>query len=103
MRLTDRQIQVVKDAVARCFEQDAVVWVFGSRVDDRRRGGDFDFYIETPLQDSDDIVAKKLDLLADLHATPEFEDEKIDIVVNSAISGEDLPIYDVARREGVRL
>lgn len=77
--------------------------MFGSRIDDQRRGGDYDFYIETPIDDPDEIVADKLKVLADLHATPEFEGEKIDIVIRSAVPGPELPIYKVAREQGVHL
>jgi predicted nucleotidyltransferase len=47
MRLIQEQIQIIKAAVAREFEPDARICLFGSRVDDRRRGGDVDLYVET--------------------------------------------------------
>jgi len=103
MRLTPKQVQCLKGAVARHFGQSAQIWVFGSRIDDQRRGGDYDFYIETSINDPDEIVADKLNVLADLHATPEFEGEKIDIVIRSAVPGPELPIYKVARETGVPL
>ncbi len=90
MRLSPKQL---KEVVARHFGKNACIWVFGSRVDDQRRGGDYDFYIETSKADPDEIVADKLNMLADLHASPEFEGEKIDLVIRSAIPGPELPIY----------
>lgn len=83
MRLTQAQIQLVKDAVARHFGASARVWLFGSRLDDGRRGGDFDFYVETDMDDPEAIIDRKLELLAHLHATPAFEGEKIDLIIKS--------------------
>ncbi len=103
MRLTPAQIQLVKDAVARHFGTIARVWLFGSRLDDARRGGDFDFYVETDLSDPAAIIDGKLELLAHLHATPAFEEEKIDLIIKPALPGPYPPIYQVVRREGVVL
>ena len=77
--------------------------MFGSRVDDSRRGGDFDFYVETDIDDPQEIINGKLDLLADLHAANDFEDEKIDLIVKPALPGPYPPIYQVARHEGIPL
>jgi predicted nucleotidyltransferase len=51
MRLTSSQIRVILDAVARETGAGARVVLYGSRVDDRRYGGDIDLLIEsfTPL------------------------------------------------------
>jgi predicted nucleotidyltransferase len=103
MRLTQAQIELVKEAVARHFGTTARVWLFGSRLDDERRGGDFDFYVETDLGDPAAIIDRKLELLAELHATPPFEGDKIDLIIRANLPGPYPPIYQVARREGVPL
>ncbi len=103
MRITSRQLNTLKTAVARRFGAEARVWLFGSRVDEQRRGGDFDFYLETTLTDPDDIMNRKIGLLADLHATPDFEDEKIDLVIYPLMLGPELPIYRIAKAEGKKL
>ena len=48
MRLTESQVALIKSAAAEVFGKQAQVWLFGSRVDDTRRGGDIDLYIELP-------------------------------------------------------
>ncbi|MDD1650892.1 MAG: nucleotidyltransferase domain-containing protein [Methylococcaceae bacterium] len=104
MRLSPRQINTLKSAVSRHFGPGARVWLFGSRLDDGRRGGDYDFYLETELTNPDQILDGKIHLLADLHATPEFEDEKIDVVIRPLASwSTELPIYRIARQEGIAL
>ncbi len=103
MRITPTQVRLVKNAVSRYLGDRSRVWVFGSRVDDRRRGGDYDFYIETLLKKPEKIVSGKLELLAYLHGTRDFEGEKIDIVIRAAVPGPDLPIYKVAKEDGIPL
>jgi len=103
MRLTPAQIDTVKAAVARHFGPAARVALFGSRRDNDRRGGDFDFYIETDLTDADWLFDRKLKLLADLHASPAFADEKIDLLVRGHLPGAWPSIYDIARRDGLPL
>ncbi len=46
MRLAPHEIAAITETAARVFGPDATVRLFGSRADDRRRGGDIDLYIE---------------------------------------------------------
>lgn len=103
MRVTPEQIKVFDAFAHRYFGDDARLWLFGSRVDDRRKGGDYDFLVETALSDADDIIERKIALLAELQSTAQFEDEKIDIVVKRRASTFEMPIYEVAKHEGVRI
>ena len=45
MRLTDVQIAAIREATAEVFGPEAQVWLFGSRVEDSKRGGDIDLLI----------------------------------------------------------
>ncbi len=103
MRVTPDQLKVFDVFAHRFFGEDAVLWLFGSRVDDKKKGGDYDFLVETALSDADEIIERKIALLAELQSTAQFEDEKIDIVVKRRVSSFEMPIYQVARREGVRI
>ncbi len=94
---------LLRSAVVRRFGAESVLWLFGSRVHDAQRGGDVDLYLETTESDADRLVDSKLRFLADLHDTPEFEGERIDLVIRSPLHDSDLPVHRVARAEGVRL
>lgn len=48
MRLKPDQIAFIKTTVAEHFGVGARVRLFGSRVDDAKRGGDIDLYVEPP-------------------------------------------------------
>jgi hypothetical protein len=47
MRLTELQIAAIRETAAEIFGNDAGVWLFGSRTDDQKRGGDIDLLIQT--------------------------------------------------------
>lgn len=81
MRLTTRQQSTLRAAVHRHFGPQARLWLFGTRVDDGARGGDFDVMVQADAADAHGLYSAKLSLLADLHATPEFEGERIDVVL----------------------
>ncbi len=103
MRVTPQQAETVRMLAHRHFGEDAVVWLFGSRVDDGKKGGDYDFLIETSLDQPDVIIARKIALIVELQSSLPFEDEKIDMIVKRRSSGFEMPIYAVAMEEGVRL
>jgi predicted nucleotidyltransferase len=94
MRLTDQQAQLIKNRVRRYFGANTKVWLFGSRVDDGRKGGDVDLYIEPEFADLTSELKCKIDLEDDL-------DLHVDLVIN--LTGKDDPIYGIAKNEGIRL
>ena len=91
MRLTARQRATLVAAVRRHFGPQARLWLFGSRVDDSARGGGFDLMVQADGADADGLYGARLAQLADLHDTPEFEGERIDLVLFS-------PVLDTALR-----
>lgn len=95
MRLSDAQRQSILFAARRNFGDDARIWLFGSRVDDERRGGDVDLYIEAsnpyPL-----VTALQCKL-----ALEESLDLHVDLLVNDRHQSK--PIFQIARETGVQL
>ena len=55
------------------------------------------------MLDADEIIEQKILLLTKLQGTVQFEDEKIDIIVKRRTGAFEMPIYQVAMHEGVRL
>ncbi len=47
MRLTDNDKRAIKETFFEIFE-DGKIYLFGSRADDTKRGGDIDLYIPSP-------------------------------------------------------
>ena len=96
MRLSHPEQQALHDASLRWFG--VAPRLFGSRVDDAGRGGDIDLYIETDLA-AQDAFERETRMAAELYRV--LGDRKVDIVVNTGRL--DLPIYRVARAQGVWL
>lgn len=72
----------------------AGVWLFGSRLDDRKRGGDLDLYVEAPPHSLMDEVRCRLQL-------EEALDMPVDLVVRPP--GDESAIARIAKIEGVAL
>ena len=98
MRLTEYQANLIKELSRKFFGENVKVFLFGSRVDDTKKGGDIDIYIETTNL-HEDIFGKKIGMLVELEK--KMGQRKIDIVVNNFSSH--LDVYDVAKREGILL
>jgi predicted nucleotidyltransferase len=95
MRLTPIQHQQILQSAHQSFGADANVWLFGSRVDDARRGGDVDLYVETTQTNT------FLPALYCKIALEEFLDLHVDLVVKE--QGKYKPIYQIAKTQGVQL
>jgi len=94
MRINPEQVELAVRVIHRYFA-DAAVWLFGSRVDDNRKGGDFDFYVETSQTDIALAVARARGDLTDCLGM------KVDLAVNNHTG--DKPIFRIARASGIRL
>lgn len=99
MRIAPSEAKIIKETASAIFGEHAAVWLFGSRVDDTKKGGDIDLYVELPPEDYD--YAKKVRFWCEL--VNNLGDQKIDIVINKTGVSPHLPIHDVARTRGVRL
>ncbi len=47
MRVSQKEIQIIKDTIYKYFSNNVEIFLFGSRVDDNKKGGDIDLYILT--------------------------------------------------------
>ena len=77
MRLNQEYIDVIKDNFNRVFQK-GEIYLFGSRVDDTKKGGDIDLYLV--LEEKTDLFRKKLKFLAKIKRV--LGEQKIDIVFN---------------------
>jgi len=77
MRLSKKYILVFKKYFIAFFHE-GDIYLFGSRVDDSKKGGDIDLYLK--VLDHSDLFDKKIKFLA--RVKRELGDQKIDIVFN---------------------
>jgi predicted nucleotidyltransferase len=98
VRLSSKEVDAIVVGVNKIFGDAAQVWLFGSRVDDNKRGGDIDLYVECNLQQG--LALAKIKLLSHLAET--FDEQKIDILVQSTQRPQH-PLGTIAKAQGLRL
>lgn len=101
MRLSPQQQSAIRATVAETFGADAAVWVFGSRVDDSKRGGDIDLLIQTKLVDSNALMRAEITLLTQLQK--KMGEQKIDILLDYPTRASRPPIFSIAKQTGILL
>ncbi len=101
MRLTRDQQSAIRSAVAETFGEAAGVWLFGSRIDDNKRGGDIDLLIETEQSDVAAIVRAELAFLTKLQV--KLGEQKIDVLVDYPGRHYTPPIFTIAKQTGIQL
>lgn len=94
MRLSERERRLIREAGLRHFG--VAPWLFGSRLDDARAGGDIDLLIRTDLAPAE-AARRRLDLLAELWLL--LGERKIDIVLDDG--SPPAGVVERARREAV--
>ena len=77
------------------------LWIFGSRADLSRKGGDIDIYIETHAKTVEQAFNMKQKFIIALIS--KIGEQKIDTVLNMVNLSDKLPIYEVAKTEGVKI
>lgn len=101
MRLSHHEVNCIKETAAHHFGADASLWLFGSRIDDSKRGGDIDLYVETTIDNARQATGAKLAFLMELQE--KIGEQKIDLVVKYAGSRARLKVVEVAKKTGIRL
>jgi predicted nucleotidyltransferase len=99
MRLSDSQTAAIRESTREIFGADATVYLFGSRADDARLGGDIDLYIETRLS-PEEVFQREQRLYATLQRR--IGPRKIDLIARSLQT----PARDIHRQaiqHGIRL
>ncbi len=81
MRLSPEEVAAIKRLVADAYGPEPVVRLFGSRVDDRRRGGDVDLHVMVPADNwgARDRLWTELQLGGRLEAA--LGERKVDLIV----------------------
>lgn len=101
IRLSLDEIIAIREAFMKSFDIADHLWLFGSRANKNKKGGDIDFYIESTAATYQAAKAQE-DLFIDL-IWQSIGEQRIDVVINILSSGNDLPIYKIAKESGVQL
>ena len=101
MRLSEFERQTLKRAAQDIFGPQVMVRLYGSRVDDSRRGGDIDLLIDAPMSDPAQIAKAHTLFLSTVYG--KLGEQKIDLLIDFPGRRSHPPIFDVARQEGIAL
>lgn len=99
LRLTSQVQIAIVQTFQQFFAEGDHIWLFGSRVDDAKRGGDIDLYIETQESDTGTLRNQKIKFLVNLEK--KIGEQKIDVVIKTP--QKTLPIHTEAKATGVFL
>jgi predicted nucleotidyltransferase len=100
VRLSDFYLETITQEFKNNFGADDHLWIFGSRVELHKKGGDIDLYIETN-EKAEKAFDMKTKFITELWK--KLGMQKIDVVINVAPFEFNIPIYDVAKKNGVLL
>ena len=96
MRVEKEQLNIIINTLKSQIN-DAVIYLFGSRVDDSKRGGDIDIFLVT----NQNIVLKdKIRLLAELETSG--IKRKVDLIIKTPHQSQDLLFKEVLEK-GIRI
>ena len=99
MRLTLHQQKTIIDAVQKATDNSAKIILFGSRVDDNKKGGDIDLLL---IFEKDVLQPAALSAKISAQLFRAFQGKKVDILL-SAPNLNKLPIHKIAQKKGIVL
>ena len=99
MRLTLQQQTAITAAAKNTFGESTSVWLFGSRADDSKKGGDIDLLFETDHRVGDHVATVGALYVALIR---KLGDRKIDVLLKDAATPT-APVLTIARQTGIQL
>jgi len=90
MRLTKSEIEIIVVVAKKYFGSTVRVFLFGSRVDDFKKGGDIDLFIKTD-NENQMTIDLKIQFLVELKSL--IGDQKIDVVIDNEVTRAKLGFY----------
>lgn len=99
MRLSKFEADTIKNVAREIWGKEVIVYLFGSRADDRKKGGDIDLYIQLPVeQDSKILMLQKARFLGKLDLL--LGEQKIDVLIKTK-DNQELSIVNTAESTGI--
>lgn len=100
MRLTPLEIEAIHTTARKYFGQEVKVFLFGSRVDDDKRGGDIDLCIRNKKEELLKLDAK-IHFLLELKK--QIGEQRIDVVFDNAATRSKSVFYHSIVQHGIEL
>lgn len=100
MRITENEISAIKSLAKKNFGNGTLVFLFGSRIDDDKKGGDIDLFI-TNKEKSKLTISSKIEFLTELKLL--IGEQKIDVVLDNAFTRQKKQFYRTVTQQAVEL
>ena len=100
MRISEEEIELIKNLAVKIFGENTKVFLFGSRTADNQKGGDIDLFI-TNNKKSKLTFSAKIDFLTELKIL--IGDQKIDVVLDNEAAMMKKQFYQSVRKEAIEL
>ena len=93
MRLTRKEINAIKDVTNAIFGENASVYLFGSRTDEQKKGGDIDLLVQSNESMPGDVQYRhKIQFLVALKKI--IGEQRIDLLIEG--NGQNNPFFTIA-------
>lgn len=93
IRLSTQEVEAIKSSVF-LFDPEALIYLFGSRVDPKKRGGDIDLIVLSKKLKPIDKIKIEMKLFE------KIDEQKVDIII---AKDDSQPFVKVALKAGVKL
>lgn len=100
MRISPKEIEIIKDLASEIFGRGTKVFLFGSRIQDDKKGGDIDLLIRNREKEHLTLSAK-IKFLAELKSL--IGEQKIDVVLDSISFSRKRSFYKSVTESAVEL
>ena len=101
MRLSTEEITGIIQALNPHITEPSTLYLYGSRVDDQRRGGDIDLLILTSKNEREVLMKKKHILLCDIKE--KIGEQRIDLTIANQEDADKEPFLKIILEEAVVL
>lgn len=101
IRLSENDLEAIISLFRLHFLSEDRLWIFGSRVDRKKKGGDIDLYIETHAHTVQEAFQRELNFIGDVEE--KIGEQKIDTVLNMLNKPYPLLIHEIAKTQGVQI
>jgi predicted nucleotidyltransferase len=100
MRITENEITAIKKLAQKIFGKGTIVYLFGSRIDDNKKGGDIDLFI-TNKEKSNLTILSKVEFLTELKLI--IGDQKIDVILDNSHTRQKKQFYHSITKQAIEL
>ena len=102
MRLQPKEVNAITQAARDAFTPGTAVFLFGSRVDDSKRGGDIDLLVEIPeAMAPAELVRRRTQFISRIYRL--LDEQRIDVVIATQGQQDSRAVIAAAKRQRIQM